>query len=66
MLTSQGNAAGAAQIAQGNIWGNTTNQIGAILGRKYGGGTTGQPGVYTGNTGLEGMTPDALANFYGG
>ncbi len=29
LLTSQGNAAGSAQLAQGNIWGNATNQLGA-------------------------------------
>jgi hypothetical protein len=30
LLSGQGNAAGAAQLAQGNIWGNTMNQLGAI------------------------------------
>lgn len=30
LLSAQGNAAGAAQIAQGNIWGNAVNQVGAI------------------------------------
>lgn len=29
ILSSQGDAAGAARLAQGNIWGNTVNQIGA-------------------------------------
>lgn len=33
LLTAQGNAAGGAQMAQGNIWGNTTNQLAAIYGR---------------------------------
>jgi len=33
MITSQGNAAGAAQIAQGNIWSNTGNQLAALYGR---------------------------------
>ena len=34
LLTSQGDASGAARIAQGNIWGNTVNQLGAV-GSKY-------------------------------
>ncbi len=34
MLTAQGDAAGAAGIAQANIWGNTGNQIAALYGRK--------------------------------
>lgn len=33
MLTSQGNATAAGQIARGNIWGNATNQLGAVFGR---------------------------------
>lgn len=33
MITAQGNAAGAARLAQGNIWGNAVNQIGAAYGR---------------------------------
>jgi hypothetical protein len=30
MVSAQGNANGAAQLAQGNIWGNTVNQLGAV------------------------------------
>jgi hypothetical protein len=30
LISAQGNAAGASQMAQGNIWGNTINQLGAI------------------------------------
>ncbi|MEI6283062.1 MAG: hypothetical protein WCP82_10180 [Alphaproteobacteria bacterium] len=33
MTTAQGNATGASQIAQGNIWANTGNQIAALYGR---------------------------------
>lgn len=33
LLTSQGDATGAARLAQGNIWGNTASQIGAAYGR---------------------------------
>jgi hypothetical protein len=30
LISGQGNAAGAAQLAQGNIWGSAVNQLGAI------------------------------------
>lgn len=30
LMSSQGNAGAAGQLAQGNIWGNTVNQLGAI------------------------------------
>jgi hypothetical protein len=33
LMTAQGNASGAAQLAQGNIWGNTANQLGAAANR---------------------------------
>lgn len=33
MLTAQGDASAAAQLARGNIWGNTANQIAALYGR---------------------------------
>jgi hypothetical protein len=36
MTTAQGNATGASQIAQGNIWANTGNQIAALYGRGTG------------------------------
>lgn len=54
MLTSQGNATGAGQIARGNIWGNTVNQLGAIYGRTG----TGSGGQSYGSAGLD--------NFYFG
>lgn len=34
LISGQGNATGAGQLAQGNIWQNTTNQLGAI-GQKW-------------------------------
>jgi hypothetical protein len=34
LISAQGNAAGSAQLAQGNIWGNTVNQLGAV-GQKW-------------------------------
>lgn len=42
LVSGQGNAAGAAQLAQGNIWGNTANQLGAI-GQKWAGAPTAAP-----------------------
>ena len=33
LTSAQGNATGASQIAQGNIWANTGNQIAALYGR---------------------------------
>lgn len=35
LLTSQGDASGAARIAQGNIWGNAINQIGGAAYKYY-------------------------------
>jgi hypothetical protein len=43
MMTAQGNAQGAYQIAQGNVWGNAGNQLAALYGRSQ------QPTGYTGN-----------------
>jgi hypothetical protein len=40
ILSSQGDAAGAARLAQGNIWGNSINQIGAAA-QKWAGGQQG-------------------------
>lgn len=34
IVTAQGNASGAAQIAQGNIWSGAGNQIAALYGKK--------------------------------
>jgi hypothetical protein len=36
LMVAAGNNAGAAQLAQGNIWGNAGNQIAAIYGRNAG------------------------------
>ena len=33
LISSQGNATAAGQVAQGNIWGNAVNQLGAAFGR---------------------------------
>jgi hypothetical protein len=33
LVTGQGNAAGGGILAQGNIWGNTANQLAALYGR---------------------------------
>lgn len=52
MLINQGNNAGAAAIAQGNIWGNTTNQLAAVAGKYANGGYT--PPPRAGSTGGDG------------
>lgn len=62
LLTSQGNASGSARIAQGNIWGNATNQLGAIgqkwaSGGGWGSGSSGSmPGSVTTANGSAGET----------
>ena len=33
IVGAQGDASGAARLAQGNIWGNTVNQLGAVAGK---------------------------------
>lgn len=40
LMVAAGNNAGAAQLAQGNIWGNAGNQIAALYGRGTGTGFT--------------------------
>lgn len=40
LMVAAGNNAGAAQLAQGNIWGNAGNQIAALYGRNAGTGFT--------------------------
>lgn len=57
LMTGQGNAAAGAQVAQGNLWGNTANQLAALYGRgqqtqqtpnSYGGSMSGGWGSGTG------------------
>jgi hypothetical protein len=48
LTSQQGNAAGGASIAQGNIWGNSTNQLGA-LGQKWANSYTPAPSVTSGS-----------------
>ena len=43
LMVSQGNNAGAAALAQGNIWGDTTNQLAALAGKYYGSNSTPSP-----------------------
>lgn len=38
LISSQGDATGASQMAQGSIWGNAANQLGAMGQRAFGGG----------------------------
>lgn len=49
-MVNQGDNAGAGRLAQGNVWGNTVNQIGALYGRKSGG--SGGYGVPTDDSGM--------------
>lgn len=49
IITAQGNATGAGQMAQGNIWGNAGNQLASLYSR-YGGG--GAPAVTDGGYGV--------------
>ena len=58
LLTGQGNATGAAQIAQGNIWGNGINQIGAIA-SKWARQPAGGLNTITNGDGFDGL-PDYL------
>ncbi len=46
LVSAQGNATGAAQLAQGNIWGNAANQLGAV-GQRWASAPTSN---YTANT----------------
>ena len=48
-LSSQGDATAASRIAQGNIWGNTINQLGAAGARWAGTNTAGATGAATGS-----------------
>jgi hypothetical protein len=43
LMTAAGDNAGAAALAQGNIWSNTTNQLAALYGRR----STAAPNSYT-------------------
>jgi hypothetical protein len=58
LMVAAGNNAGAAQLAQGNIWGNAGNQIAALYGRGAGAGSSRSDGMGTGNN--YSYTPDAL------
>lgn len=60
LQSSMGNAQGAAQLAQGNIWGNAVNQIGAI-GQKWAGGGSGGVGAINNGGGYYNL-PDYLRN----
>ena len=60
ILGSQGDARAAGQLAQGNIWGNATNQLGAI-GQKWAGGQQSYAG-FNGNaqTGYTNQNPQLV------
>lgn len=60
LLTNQGDASAAARLAQGNIWGNTGNQLSALAGRYFS-----QPSPSSMNSGNSyyGMNGGQYANF---
>lgn len=61
LMTSQGDAAGASQMASGNIWGNAVNQLGAIGQRWANTPTSGYNGS-TGYTGGSDPLGDLISN----
>jgi hypothetical protein len=63
LMAAAGSNAGAATLAQGNIWGNAGNQIAALYGRGAGTGYTGNGGgVNTGYGAGTGFSRPALAD----
>lgn len=52
LISSQGDASAAARLAQGNIWGNTANQIAALYGRQPGSSAGNWYGGWGGTNGL--------------
>lgn len=69
LVTAQGNAAGAAQLAQGNIWGNATNQLGAVASKWAGTPTAYTPnsaGIDTGNGAGAGFSRNDVPTDYFG
>lgn len=58
-VMSQGDAAGAARMAQGNIWADTGNQIAALYGRRSRGGGTD-------TSSFRANDPYRSAGYYGG
>ena len=68
LVSAQGNAAGAAPLAQGNIWGNATNQLGAVASKwastpSY---TPNSGGIDTGNGAGAGFSRNDVPNDYFG
>lgn len=59
LLTSQGNASAAGQIAQGNIWANTGNQLASLYGRNQGSGGSGFYGSSGGYNGSFNSDPNS-------
>jgi hypothetical protein len=60
LMVAAGNNAGAAQLAQGNIWGNAGNQLAALYGRQSGSGYADSGGVNTGFGAGSGFSRPAL------
>jgi hypothetical protein len=65
LTTAQGNAAGAAQISQGNIWQGAGNQLAALYGRYSGTPSSGYSPSYTsGPVNMGSATGDDMSAFY--
>lgn len=66
IITAQGNAGAAGTLAQGNIWGNTGNQLAALYGRSSGSSSVpsvSDGGYSIGQGSAYGGTYDATGNF---
>lgn len=68
LLSAQGNASGAARLAQGNIWGGAGNQLAALYGRSSGGsggyGVPANPFYGDGSVNMGTATGDDLSLYY--
>ncbi len=60
LMVAAGNNAGAATLAQGNIWGNATNQLAALYGRNSTGSSPSSLYQGTDSLGNYNYTPEAL------
>jgi len=66
LIERGGEAAGAAQMARGNIWGNATNQIAALYGRQQGGSAWANPSANPFSNRGGSFGTDGLDDFYYG
>lgn len=64
LMSNQGDAAAAGQLAQGNIWGNAANQLGAIGQKWAGSGSSGGGYLGTGNYSTSAFNSDTGSAFH--